>query len=192
MPSPCENLKEYKAILQIAYLTKQYKVTSPFGYRYLSGGVVDNHPGIDVGAPYGVRFYIERDLANKCNVVASYTPGNGNFFLINGEKYKIYVLHLAKIFEVKDAKSNIKYVGICNSTGLSEADHFHFQFNLLSDGKPVDPISIIVECGLGVTRASGANNYGTPIYNIESSSNLNFNDPCGGKLIGKSMKELCQ
>lgn len=186
----CSNLIEYPILVQMAYHTAKYGVVSPFGMRRITTNKRDDeihfHGGIDVNAPFGTRFYIPKELKSITHL--GYQEFNGQYILVTGQKYSLYILHLARVLIVKDKNSPYYCVGLCNSTGSSTGDHFHFEIHLRggpvdqSGRGKVDPIMVFSECQIIYEyERTGANTYGTPIYNIKGGTKglkVTFTDPC--------------
>lgn len=175
----CQNLIEYPILVQMAYHTANHGVTSPFGLRRITTNKRDNeihfHGGIDVSAPFGTRFYIPKDLKSITHL--GYQEFNGQYILVTGQKYSLYILHLARVLIVKDKNSPYYCVGLADSTGSSTGDHFHFEIHERGRVK-VDPIMVFSDCQI-ITgyRQSGVNNMNTPIYQINGLK-VAFHDPC--------------
>lgn len=111
-------------------LKNNFKVTSPYGYRYHPiSGKYQLHNGTDIAAPSGTPI-----LAVYKGVVStvSYTSSAGNYIMINHGSglYTVY-MHCSKIIAKKG--QTVKQgdtIALVGSTGSSTAPHLHFSVRL--------------------------------------------------------------
>jgi murein DD-endopeptidase MepM/ murein hydrolase activator NlpD len=95
------------------------------------------HTGVDLPAPIGTAVYATADgvIAKTSN-----SGHRGNFILITHEnKLSSSYSHLEKI-SVKEGEKvhQGQLIGLVGSSGLSTGPHLHFE--ILKDGKAVDPV----------------------------------------------------
>lgn len=111
------------------------EITSPFGKRELDGKET-NHKGIDLAAKSGTAIYAVMDGEVT---IAQEDSTYGNYIVImheNGEK-TLYA-HCSKLLVKKGetVKSGTK-IALSGHSGQAEGDHLHFE--IIIDGKNVDP-----------------------------------------------------
>ena len=130
-------------ITLIKPITSSYVITSRVGWRSLGGG--ENHPGLDIAAPYGTA------IRSACSGTVTYsgwgsgygnmitvTPdGNGAVTILYGHCSALYVGTGAHIEQVE-------VIGAVGSTGYSTGNHLHFE--LRYNGSVINP-QRYVYCG---------------------------------------------
>ena len=101
----------------------------PYGYKFGKPTWYNRfHIGVDKIAPKGTPVYAhDRGVAKKV-----YTPIQGNaIHIIDSEGHLCRYLHLSKVYKVGAVKQG-DLIGYVGSTGLSSANHLHFD---VSKGK---------------------------------------------------------
>jgi murein DD-endopeptidase MepM/ murein hydrolase activator NlpD len=114
------------------------KVVSGFGPRkHPIAGVVRQHNGVDIDAPYGAPVYA---AASGRVLVASGMGGYGLTVVIDhGDGLSTLYAHLSQI--LVDASGQIQQgavIGKVGSTGYSTGPHLHFEIRI--NGEPRDPL----------------------------------------------------
>jgi murein DD-endopeptidase MepM/ murein hydrolase activator NlpD len=125
------------------------RVTSKFGLRiHPIYGSAKMHGGIDFGAPTGTPIYAS---GNGVVEVASMRGGAGNMVRVNHDNgWSTHYFHLHRFAPgllVGQRVAQGQTIGEVGSTGASTGPHLHYE--LLVEGKKVDPLS--VDTGTGVT-----------------------------------------
>ena len=122
--------------------TKNYYISSPFGYRWHPiSGQWKMHYGIDMAAPQGTPIYATR---TGVVTVAAYQEGGAGYYvkLNHGDGYTSIYMHMThyivKVGEYVTAGQIIGYVG---STGGSTGPHLHF--GIAYNGEYQDPTKFI-------------------------------------------------
>lgn len=191
----CQSLPEYDVLVQMAYWAHRNGICSPFGLRTITTNKRENethfHGGIDVGVPFGTRFYIDKKLESITRL--DYQEFNGQYILVNGKQYKCYILHLARVLIVKGNNVKYRYVGLANSTGSSTGDHFHFEIHELKKigntivEEKVNPVFVFKDCGIAdYTEVGVINEHGTKLYKV-SPLKVHFQDPCPQPIKAKRL-----
>jgi len=105
----------------------------------LEGGSAD-HPGIDIAVPTGS--YI-RAAGSGTVWEAGEDPVYGNYLVLDhGQGYRTLYAHASEIFvRAGDEVRRNEVVALSGSSGRSSAPHLHFE--ILLDGEPVDPLSLV-------------------------------------------------
>lgn len=112
-------------------------ISSAFGYRNDPfSGKRAFHAGVDIASKSGVPI---RAVASGVVIAASVKPGYGVTVEINhGKGYITRYAHALKaMVELGDRVEKGDVVAVVGSTGRSTGAHLHFE--VLRDGKPVDP-----------------------------------------------------
>ena len=114
------------------------KVVSGFGPRkHPIAGVVRQHNGVDIDAPYGAPVYA---AASGRVLVASGMGGYGLTVVIDhGDGLSTLYAHLSQI--LVDASGQVQQgavIGKVGSTGYSTGPHLHFEIRI--NGEPRDPL----------------------------------------------------
>jgi murein DD-endopeptidase MepM/ murein hydrolase activator NlpD len=106
----------------------------------LTEGSGPSHPGIDIAIGEGA--YIRAAGAGRV-VEAAEDAVYGLFLLIDhGGGYRTLYAHAsALLVEPGDPVQRGEVVGLTGSTGRSTAPHLHFE--VLRDGEPIDPLSVV-------------------------------------------------
>ena len=122
--------------------TKNYYISSPFGYRWHPiSGQWKMHYGIDMAASQGTPIYATR---TGVVTVAAYQEGGAGYYvkLNHGDGYTSIYMHMThyivKVGEYVTAGQIIGYVG---STGGSTGPHLHF--GIAYNGEYQDPTKFI-------------------------------------------------
>ena len=122
--------------------TKNYYISSPFGYRWHPiSGQWKMHYGIDLAASQGTPIYATR---TGVVTVAAYQEGGAGYYvkLNHGDGYTSIYMHMThyivKVGEYVTAGQIIGYVG---STGGSTGPHLHF--GIAYNGEYQDPTKFI-------------------------------------------------
>ena len=149
----------------------KYKVTSPYGERFLNGKQ-EFHSGIDVVglsdkhvcAVVGGYVAVSQIVTNK----ADRTWEWGNYVCVIGDDGKqYYYCHLSKRLVNKGQRVNAgDHVGIEGNTGYSFGSHCHFEVRDASGA--INPAAV-----LGIPNAVGT--YGTD-YRAECQRKYGFSD----------------
>lgn len=137
---------------------KKYPITSLFGARYLTAGVLSYHHGVDFGCPRGTEI-----LACHDGVAYSCTEGGGHSgfgyyvrleFTNNNDKWSVYYGHLIggtpEQYGITSSGVNVKVgqvLGQTNTTGSSQGNHLHYE--LRKNGMRLNPLPYM---GLGDTH----------------------------------------
>ena len=123
------------------------QVTSAFGYRQDPFTLSPSfHSGLDIAAPLDTAVYATADGTVS---EAGYGSANGNYIVIrHGNGIQTKYLHLNKIL-VKPGKKVKKgqKIGLVGSTGRSTGPHLHYE--VIKNGKTVDPETYIFSAGRG-------------------------------------------
>lgn len=118
-------------------LDKEYRITSPYGYRYHPiSRSYKLHTGVDIGAWYNTPIYAaESGLV----IQAGWYGGYGNAVIIlHGNSISTLYGHMAKVtVSAKQRVSKGQLIGYVGSTGYSTGPHLHFEVR--RNGEPVDP-----------------------------------------------------
>jgi hypothetical protein len=122
-----------------------YRLSSRYGHRiHPKTKKPQNHAGIDMAAPEGVKIYameegvvedIKNDSHNGNGVVIKYTGA--------ADGYRSTMIHMLKPPAVQKGQSLIKgqFLGYVGSTGTSTGFHLHLEIR--KDGKLIDPATVI-------------------------------------------------
>jgi murein DD-endopeptidase MepM/ murein hydrolase activator NlpD len=117
------------------------KITSPFGWRmHPVYHRMILHAGIDIGVPTGTTVAA---AAAGTVIVASYQGDCGNMVAIDhGGGLSTIYCHMSQIFVgVKQQVQRGQAIGAAGATGDATGPHVHFQ--VMQNGKPVDPMSFL-------------------------------------------------
>lgn len=114
-------------------------ITSPFGYRTLSGVGRHHHYGLDIAAPTGTPV---RAAASGLVLHAGWMGNYGNLVIIRGEGADYYYAHHSQLLvQQGDRVTAGDVIARVGSTGFSTGPHLHFEVRI--GGKPVDPLSVL-------------------------------------------------
>ncbi|MCM1320956.1 MAG: M23 family metallopeptidase [Bacteroides sp.] len=118
-------------------------LTSGYGLRISPiSGTEKFHNGIDLAAPEGTEVY-----ACKAGIVkqTGSSPVYGKFVIIgHDERMSSFYAHLSAMHvSAGDAVSGGDVIGEVGTTGASTGPHLHFE--VLSDGKGIDPVKVLGE-----------------------------------------------
>jgi murein DD-endopeptidase MepM/ murein hydrolase activator NlpD len=118
-------------------LTERGFVTQPL----LEGGAAD-HPGIDIAVPTGA--YI-RAAGSGTVWEAGEDPVYGRYLVLDhGQGYRSLYAHTSELFvSAGDVVRRNEVVALSGSSGRSSAPHLHFE--ILRDGEPVDPLTLVTQ-----------------------------------------------
>lgn len=123
----------------------EVRVSSPFGWRMLSGKRV-YHKGIDlVGTDKTVRAVVGGVVGQSTIIMdtANRTSEWGNYVRVDGEDgWLYYYCHLSKRLVSRGDKVSVgDALGIEGSTGKSTGSHLHLEVR--ENGKSIDPTAIL-------------------------------------------------
>jgi murein DD-endopeptidase MepM/ murein hydrolase activator NlpD len=141
-----EKLKERNTIFEYfpTLLPVKGYITSRFGTRvHPIEGEEKFHTGIDIAAPYGSPVYAT--ASGKVIRARKTYSGKGNYVMIKHINNLITVyLHLSRII-VKEGEFVKKgeIIGYIGTSGLATGPHLHYE--VLFNGKPIDPLIFILE-----------------------------------------------
>ena len=115
-------------------------------------GYTKKHSGVDFAAPTGTPVYAAGDgVIEKIE----YSGGYGKMILIkHNSTYKTRYAHLSKYKKDLKRSHNVKQrtvIGYVGSTGLSTGPHLHYE--VIENGKPVDPSKIKMQPTVSVKDA---------------------------------------
>jgi len=134
-------------------LTQAGIVTQP-----LAEGGEEDHPGLDVAVP--TDSYVRAAGAGRV-VRAGEDPIYGRFVVLDhGGGYETVYAHASTILvERGQSVRQNEVIALSGSTGRSTAPHLHFE--ILKDGVPVDPLSMVTRPGSpegrpGTARGGGS------------------------------------
>ena len=117
-------------------------ITDGFGARSnpFGGGGSENHPGLDISAPFGTAI---NATADGIVIFAGVHGGYGNVVVVDhGYGVTTRYAHMSRIdAQVGDHVSRNKPVGAVGSTGRSTAPHCHYEVRL--QDRPVNPMSYV-------------------------------------------------
>ncbi len=122
--------------------TKNYYISSPFGYRWHPiSGEWKKHQGIDMAAPQGTPIYATR--TGVVTVTAFQDRGAGYYVKLNhGDGYTSIYMHMTHyIVEVGQYVTAGQIIGYVGSTGGSTGPHLHF--GIAYKGEYLDPAGFI-------------------------------------------------
>ncbi|HEY5257748.1 MAG TPA: peptidoglycan DD-metalloendopeptidase family protein [Candidatus Baltobacteraceae bacterium] len=111
-------------------------ITSPFGWRHISGRAPDFHPGLDIGVNVGTTVAA---ASSGTVIMAQWYGGYGNYVLIDhGGGISTGYGHLSQIFvTVGQVVQRGQAIAASGNTGDSTGPHLHFEVR--KHGKPIDP-----------------------------------------------------
>lgn len=119
-----------------------YRISSPYGYRISPvSGNYRNHNGIDLACFEGNAIYASADGKITSR---SYDSTYGNQIVIthaNGYKTRYAHMDCFGNYSVGDYVYSNQIIGYVGSTGESTGPHCHFE--IIKNGYPVDPESVI-------------------------------------------------
>lgn len=143
-PTPDIEINENEDITQklkknITEPLKEAVITSGFGSRELNGEE-QNHKGIDLGADKGTEIYAAFD---GTVTISKEDPSYGNYIVIShADKVKTLYAHCSKLLVKKGAKIKAgDKIALVGATGDAEGNHLHFE--VLIDGKNIDPSKLL-------------------------------------------------
>jgi len=111
-----------------------------FVTQRLLAGSEGEHPGVDIAVPTGS--YVRAAGAGTV-VEAGDHPVYGHYLVVDhGNGYRSLYAHASVLLaaEGEEVRRN-QVIGLTGSTGRSTAPHLHFE--ILLDGEPVDPFSMV-------------------------------------------------
>lgn len=118
-------------------------ITDGFGLRSnpFGGGGSENHPGLDISAPFGTAI---NATADGIVIFAGVHGGYGNVVVLDhGYGVTTRYAHMSRIdVKVGDPVTRNKPLGAVGSTGRSTAPHCHYEVRL--QDRPVNPMSYVV------------------------------------------------
>lgn len=118
-------------------------ITDGFGMRSnpFGGGGSENHPGLDISAPFGTAI---NATADGIVIFAGVHGGYGNVVVVDhGYGVTTRYAHMSRIdVKVGDPVTRNKPLGAVGSTGRSTAPHCHYEVRL--QDRPVNPMSYVV------------------------------------------------
>ncbi|BDD12596.1 hypothetical protein FUAX_50280 (plasmid) [Fulvitalea axinellae] len=129
------------------------KITSKFGKRFFPFDKKGNrsksntkarmHSGVDIKAKIGTPIRAAEDgVVEKVNLDASKPRGLYVYIRHNSDYVTLYS-HLSKVnVKVGELVKDRGIVGLSGNTGMSTGPHLHFE--ILKDGKPVDPMDYLL------------------------------------------------
>lgn len=123
------------------YLPRSWPLTEPgFVTQSLTEGEAGDHPGLDIAIP--THSYVRAAGAGRVLRIGE-DPVYGWFVVLeHGEGYQTVYAHAASILvERGQAVRRNEVIALTGSSGRSTAPHLHFE--ILLDGIPVDPLSMI-------------------------------------------------
>lgn len=132
----------------------KYTITSPFGTRTApKTGATTEHLGVDIGVPTGTSV-----LSASSGVVSrvAYSKSRGNYVMVDhGDGVETLYQHLNKATVRLGQSVNAgEKIALSGSTGISTGPHLHYE--VLKDGKNVDPLKFDFEKNaLGGINMSG-------------------------------------
>lgn len=117
-------------------------ITDGFGARSnpFGGGGSENHPGLDISAPFGTSI---NATADGIVIFAGVHGGYGNVVVVDhGYGVTTRYAHMSRIdAQVGDHVTRNKPIGAVGSTGRSTAPHCHYEVRL--QDRPVNPMSYV-------------------------------------------------
>ncbi len=143
-PTPDIEIRENEDITEklkknITEPLKEAVITSGFGSRELNGEE-QNHKGIDLGADKGTEIY----AAFEGTVVISQEDSTyGNYVVIShNDNVKTLYAHCSKLLVKKGDKLKAgDKIALVGATGDADGNHLHFE--VLVDGKNIDPSKLL-------------------------------------------------
>ncbi|MCQ2741319.1 MAG: M23 family metallopeptidase [Alphaproteobacteria bacterium] len=142
-----DDLEYYRQVVQYIPFGKpvwSYWVTSKFGYRIDPfNKKAAGHKGVDLAARTGNKIKVMGK--GKVVKVEHSNKGYGNLVVVDhGNGFTTKYAHLNKIYvEINDYLDINDTIGEVGSTGRSTGPHLHYE--VLFQGKPVDPMPFIQE-----------------------------------------------
>ena len=117
-------------------------ITDGFGLRSnpFGGGGSENHPGLDISAPFGTAI---NATADGIVIFSGVHGGYGNVVVVDhGYGVTTRYAHMSRLdVQVGDPVTRGKQLGAVGSTGRSTAPHCHYEVRL--QDRPVNPMSYI-------------------------------------------------
>jgi murein DD-endopeptidase MepM/ murein hydrolase activator NlpD len=117
-------------------------ITDGFGLRSnpFGGGGTENHPGLDISAPFGTAI---NATADGIVIFSGVHGGYGNVVVVDhGYGVTTRYAHMSRLdVKVGDPVTRGKQLGAVGSTGRSTAPHCHYEVRL--QDRPVNPMSYI-------------------------------------------------
>ena len=127
------------------------RISSRFGWRrhpILNRRIL--HSGVDYAAPKGSRIYASGDGVVKR---AQYAGGYGNYVVIrHNSEYSTGYAHMTGFARGIKPGTRVKQgqvIGYVGSTGRSTGPHLHFE--VIKNGKKVDPLKVKAATGTNLT-----------------------------------------
>ncbi len=118
------------------------EITSNYGERvHPVFKTIKMHNGIDIDADYGEK--IKSSISGQVETVSEDTT-NGKYLIISTGNIKTIYAHCSKIIvEKNDRIKQGDIIAEVGDTGLTTGPHLHFE--ILEDGKSIDPLSKLGE-----------------------------------------------
>lgn len=138
-----DELKRFPSITPL----QRGRISDLYGLREDPFGKTErHHNGLDIAAPRGTKVFAPAaGVVELAQNHYSSNRGYGRMVIINhGNGMKTLYGHLHKIF-VKPGDEVRRYdvIGLVGSTGRSTGPHLHYE--IIVDGKPIDPMTIILK-----------------------------------------------
>lgn len=132
-PSPEDSLPTLWPLTEAGFITRPLLREAP-----------ENHPGVDIAVP--TDSYVRAAGAGRV-AAAGEDPVYGLFVALDHAKgYRTVYGHLSQLFvEVGQGVRKGEVIGLSGSTGQSTAPHLHFE--ILRQGTPVDPFTLVTRPG---------------------------------------------
>ena len=125
------------------------RVTSPFGERhdpFRSGDVSKHHDGVDLGAPSGTPVLAPADgVVTVATEHYRPSPDWGTVIVVDhGDGLQTRYAHLGSLAVTEGQKvTRGDTLGTVGATGRVTGPHLHFE--VLRDGEPVDPATLVAD-----------------------------------------------
>lgn len=114
--------------------------TRGFVTRPLLAGVTGDHPGVDIAVP--MDSYIRAAGAGEVADAGENEIYGRYVILDHGNGYRTRYAHASRLFvEAGRRVGRHEVIALSGSTGRSTAPHLHFE--VLLDGEPVDPLTLV-------------------------------------------------
>jgi len=134
-PEKIETLMRY---MSVSYPLKKIKITSPYGYRYVSSKKKTFHYGLDLQARYETVYSM---FDGVVDTIGSNSRA-GNYVTVRYGKYTVSYCHLSKRYvSIGDSLFAGDPVAVSGNTGNSTGPHLHLTCK--RSGKYVNPNILI-------------------------------------------------
>ena len=121
-----------------------YRVSDLYGWRFRHPVTKKSvyHHGIDFSAYTGTNVF---STASGIVTEADWVNGYGKQITINhGNGYETRYAHLSKInVSINDSVRLNAIIGLSGNTGISTGPHLHYE--VLKDGRPMDPMKMLID-----------------------------------------------